>query len=388
MTSVTAASPPDDSGSDAFRRFSYQAHVVFPLCLRLYFVGDVVAIYCEHWEDVLVEFTDDLRFTQIKTRDAGRGPWKYRHLLDEGGALRSLLRTHRALAALGEARPVEYDICLEGAADSADEIMRLVVGGDGASDEMCRACAGRLEMPEAEARSLLDRVTVTPNQPPRTMIAASNRDLLRLRAGHLPANELNAVYDATVALIKRAMEADLLADAWPEAILTPRTGAEDAERGAAAKRLDRERLQPILSRLEGGDQRLLAEISDPAHLRATALERKLTAAGGSAALVERAKQFRAQAAIRMAELRGGSLYDVDAMVADLHLRLLTAAEAVADVVSAAAPAAEVWNQLEQRLGANAAAYDPRRLLGQDHLLLLGEVCQLSDECKYRWGVRA
>lgn len=193
MTSVTAAPPPDDSGSDAFRRFSYQAHVVFPLCLRLYFLGDIVAIYCEHWEDVLVEFTDRLRFTQIKTRDAGRGPWKYRHLLDEGGALRSLLRTHRALAALGETRRVEYDICLEGAADSADEIMRLVIGGDDASDAMCQTCADRLEIPEVEARSLLERVTVTPNLPPRTMIAASNRDLLRLRAGHLPANELTGV---------------------------------------------------------------------------------------------------------------------------------------------------------------------------------------------------
>lgn len=387
MSSVTAM-PPDDSGSDAFRRYTYQAHVVFPLTLRLYFEGDIVAIYCEHWEDVLIEFADRLRFVQIKTRDAGRGPWRYRHLMDEGGALRSLLRTHRALEALGESRPVEYEVCLEGAVESGDEINRLLISGDGPDDAMCETCARRLEINLDEARALLARVRVTPNYPPRTLINARNRDLLRLQAGYLSADELNAIYDDAVALIKLAMEAELLADAWPEAIIAPTSPAEEAERRAAAKRLDRERLQPVLSRLEDIGQRLLAEIRDSAQLRATALERKLNRAGATEGTVARAKQLRAQATIRMAELRGGSLYDIDGLVADLHLRLLTAAEAVAEAVSGNAPAAQVFNQLEGRLSANPAAYDPNRVLGQDHLLLLGEVCQLSDECKYRWGVRA
>src|SRR6266536_5660975 len=119
MTSVTTTPPPDDSGSDAFQRFGYQAHVAFPFCLRCYFAEDVdegvIAIYCEHWEDLLVEYADKLRFVQIKTRDASRGPWKYRYLLDDGGALRSMIRTQRALAGLSEERVVEYDVRLEGA---------------------------------------------------------------------------------------------------------------------------------------------------------------------------------------------------------------------------------------------------------------------------------
>ncbi len=89
----------------------------------------------------------------------------------------------------------------------------------------------------------------------------------------------------------------------------------------------------------------------------------------------------------VAEIRGGSL-DADALLGDLHMRLLNAAETVADIGSGDAPAAEVWNQLEQRLRSTPNAYDPRRLLGQDHLLLLGEVCQLSDERKFRWGIHA
>jgi len=48
----------------------------------------------------------------------------------------------------------------------------------------------------------------------------------------------------------------------------------------------------------------------------------------------------------------------------------------------------LWNELERRFGDNPALYDPQRLLRRDQLLLLGQVCQLSDECKFRWGVRA
>src|SRR4051794_33739899 len=137
MPSVQDTPPPDDSGSDAFQRYAYQAHVAFPFCLSCYFVGDVVAIYCEHWEDLLVEYVDRLRFTQIKTRDGGRGPWRYSHLLEQSGALRSLLRTHQALGTIVVDRPIEYDVRLEGAVDSGDgEIKRLLVGGDGATEEM------------------------------------------------------------------------------------------------------------------------------------------------------------------------------------------------------------------------------------------------------------
>ena len=94
------------------------------------------------------------------------------------------------------------------------------------------------------------------------------------------------------------------------------------------------------------------------------------------------------AAIRGAEARGASLYDAEVLIADLHLRLQSVADSVAETVSSATPAAEIWDRLEGRLSTNPAAYDPSRLFGQDHILLLGEICQLSDECKFRWGVGA
>ena len=387
MTSVTSV-PPDDSGSDAFQRYAYQAHVAFWFCLNCYFAGAPVAIYCEHWEDLLIEYPDRLRFTQIKTRDPARGPWRYTHLLDEGGALRSLARTHQALESFGDTRQIEYDIRLEGAADGSDkEMARLFRDGGGATDGMSERCARRLEIDEATARALLARVTVRPGQPPRELIAARNRDLLGIRAGHLPAGEIAAIYADTIELVKRAMEAGLLAD-WPAAILEPVSSAEAAAQLAAAKRLDRDRLEPMLSRLEGGLQPLLTTVTDPDRLRATALEFKLDGAGAAQGLLDRAKQFRAQASIRLAEVRGRSLLDVEALLADLHLRLQNAADSVADAATATPRAPAIWDELERRFSANPSAYDPHGVLSQDHLLLLGEVCNLSDECKFWWGNRA
>lgn len=233
MTGATAAVPPDDSGTDAFQRYGYQAQIAFPYCLRCYFEGDVTAVYCEHWEDLLIEYADRLRFVQIKTRNPSRGPWRYRHLLDQGGPLRGLLRTHRALTAINDSRGIDYEIRLEEAVDSTDqEITRLLINGDGPNDGMCATCSERLGIEEAEAAALLVRVTVRPNAPPRGLIEATNRDTLRLIAGHLSANELNRIYAAVIDLIRRAMEADLLADAWPQAILEPETATEVAQQQA------------------------------------------------------------------------------------------------------------------------------------------------------------
>ena len=318
--------PPDDSGSDAFTRFRYQAHVAFRFCLRCYFGQGVIAVIPEHFEDVLVESGDQLRFVQIKTRNLDRGPWRFRHLLDVGGALRSLLRTHRALGEFNDGRRIMYDIRLEGALARDDgDIQRFTSGGAGAQDALCRTCAGRLGCGEAEAEALLGRVIVHGGEPPREFIEDRNLSDLRSAAGHLPANELKAIYEVAIALIEQAMRAELLADLWPTAIVEPATVEEEVRRRAEAKRIDRGRLVPILGRLERSDRALLERITDPDRLRATDLERKMVTAGASEALIEQAKQVRANASRLVFEFRNSSRLDVDGLLADLEFRLLSVA---------------------------------------------------------------
>lgn len=388
-SSFNGLTPADDSGTEAYQRFGYQAHVAFQFCLDCYFERRVLAVYAEYFEDMLVEYEERLRFTQIKTRNANRGPWRYRDLLAEDGALRSLLRTHRSLNGFDDGRRIEYDIRLEGALDRRDSnVQRLIHDAAGPTLEMGQLCAEQLDIDEAEAQALLERVTIYPDQPPRTLIEGRNRDMLRVVAGHLSANELKDVYDEVIALLKRAMEAGLLENSWPLAVLEPDNEEERVRQLAASKRVDRALLAPVLARLEGGNHRLLTVISDPDRLRATDLERKLLAGRAPETLIRRAKQFRAQAAIRIAEVRAGTLYDPDQVISDLHMRLENLAQTIEEANTTDPPAPAIFAQLEERLSATPAAYDPRRLLVQDPLLLLGQICQLSDECKFEWGINA
>jgi hypothetical protein len=58
MPSLTSTPQADDAGADAFPRYPDQAHVVFPLTLRVYFVGDIVAISCERGRRLRLLFAD------------------------------------------------------------------------------------------------------------------------------------------------------------------------------------------------------------------------------------------------------------------------------------------------------------------------------------------
>jgi hypothetical protein len=356
--------------------------VAFNFCLRCYFGQGVIAVILEHFEDVLVDGADEIRFVQIKTRNADLGPWKFRHLLGDGGALRSLHRTHHSLGTFSDGRRIVYDIRLEGALALNDPIRRLAPSGGRPDQVMSETCATRLGCDVSEAVALLDRVVIHALEPPRDLIEDRNLGDLRRAAGHLSANELRDIYRAAIALIDEAMRAAMLAELWPRAILDSVSAEETMRELISAKRIDRPRLEPILGRLAGSDRALLELITDPDRLRVTDLERKMLAAGAPPALVAQAKQVRAQAVHRILEFRASSLLDVDRLLADMEFRLLS----TANVASATAEGASgaVWAAIESQLRAHPADHDPRWILHQEPLLLMGAICEYSDECKFAW----
>ncbi len=211
---VLTAQPPDDSGADAFRRYRYQAHVAFTFALNCYLRQGVLRVVLEHFEDIYVELEDQHRFVAIKTRNPELGPWRFRHLLESNGALRSVLRTHRALGSFDDGRRIVYEIRLEGALDRDDEIRHLSRDGSGPTLTMLDGCVQKLSCTAAEARGMLERVLVAAPGPPRELIEDHNLGVLRHGAGHLPANDLKAAYDGTIDLICRAMAAELLGESW------------------------------------------------------------------------------------------------------------------------------------------------------------------------------
>lgn len=118
---------------------------------------------------------------------------------------------------------------------------------------------------------------------------------------------------------------------------------------------------------------------------ATALEGKLRRAGATDQIVADAKVLRANAAIREAEVLAAAISDVSPSLADVRARLKVMANSVVAASHAAPSGPTVWAAVMARLGPEGAAVDPRGLFHADQMLLLGELCQISDLCEFAWG---
>jgi hypothetical protein len=376
--------PPDDTGRTTYERFRYQAHIAFRFCLEAATGGDVVAVVCEHFEDVAVERSHGWRLIQIKTRDAELPPWKLGDLLGKGGALRGLYRTHKALNDLnGGTHDCGLEARLEGAVARGDQAETLTFQGDGPTSEVVDRCAQRLDITAAEAADFLSKVTVIDHEPPRELIAAVMRDLLRRAAPGLSGVQVDSIYQTVFSKIEDAMEGRLLADQFPAVLVQPTTAEEAAQKLVEAKRLDRDTLVDLFGELTAS-KALLAQIADPSLLTATALERKLRLAGAEDAVVEDAKTLRANAAIREAEVLSASYSDQEAVLGDVRARLKIVANSIA--ATAGDPRGPtVWAGVMNRLATEAQSVDQSRLFDADQMLLLGELCQISDLCDFGWG---
>jgi hypothetical protein len=207
--------------------------------------------------------------------------------------------------------------------------------------------------------------------------------------GSLPAAELEAIYARTIELICQAMAGDLIPD-WPEILFRAET-SEDARASVASKRLDKAALVSELATALSGATPSLKEITDPDALSASALEQKLKLAGAPRELIEQAQQLRANATLREIELLSQSLRgkETERSLEDLRQRLLMGAVTSLGLRGAIepAPAPAVFADLLERLGAQPDSYDPANLYRRDPALLMGGVCDLSDQCRFAWRNR-
>jgi hypothetical protein len=376
--------PPDDTGSTTFRRYRYQAEVAFPFCLDCVYVGNVVSIVPEHVEDLAIEHADGTwRFLQVKTRDADLQPWTLTSIAgSDGGALRSLLRAHGALAPFHDI--VRYELRLEGTIRRGDDAERLRAQGPGPTREMIAGLAQKVGTESPEMEGLLARLVIRDGEPSRETIESVNLKKLLLAAPAAPSALVQDVYRAVMSRIEDAMDQRLGDNRWPSIVLDATIG-DTAERARLHdKRLTRDELEPLFRPLGAARPALLRRIADP-DSRTSALEDKLTAAGGQQ-VVEDAKLLRANAVIREAEIQASSVFGGAERFDDVRLRLGVLARAVAADVGGPESGARVWARLLELLDQQRETIDQLRLFGQDPMLLLGEVCEMSDLCEFDWGV--
>lgn len=375
----TEITPPDDTGSETFARFIYQAHVAFPLCLYSASGGDIENIYAEHIEDVALDCGLRWRFLQIKTRDGDRGPWKLSDITASGGAIHSLWR---AFGAVGPETAATYELHLEGHAVSKDLIDNLRTPEGRTDAALVARIQDAVGCDEETARTFTSRMVVT-TAPVRSSIEAHNLRLLGDQAPALTESEKHTIYDRVIGAITLAMTAGRLGSDWPQQLLTPGDGS--AASVLESKRITRAAAQSLFTGLSGHARPLLRRIIDTSP-QPSVLEQKLIAGGATAPLIESAKSLRANASIRRFEHLGASMSEESGLLDDVRERLQSVTVGLmAEHSPGPKAAAMIWNRLLERLVASAAVVDPNRIFAQDAHLLLGEVCEMADECLTDWG---
>ncbi len=371
--------PPDDTGVDTFRRFRFQAEVAFPLCLYCAIGGTIKSVVMEHFEDVAIEETNRWRFQQIKTRNLDRGPWKLSDILDCGG-IHALFRTHRVTK---EHANIRLELLLEGALKPRDAIQEL--RSNNATPETQKKLQHALNASAEEVRQFISRLHVSPYNRYRDSIEDHNLVLLGQHAKHLTAEQIKGIYKIVIDRILDAMDVRLGTEEWEQFCLTlqPLNGHQVFQK----KRLTPEILRPLFGPITPKIGVLLKQIIEPEKAVTSPLEQKLIMGGAAAPLVDLAKSLRAYAVSTELEQSSASLFaDADELLEDVRHRLLSRAIAISGKDgNSPNPAANIWAALMDVLAKDRELIDKHRFFDQDVDLLMGELCELSDQCRFGWG---
>jgi hypothetical protein len=309
--------------------------------------------------------------------------WKLADLTSKGGALHGALRTYRALGTL----PATVEIHLEGPIDRRDSIHCLLTPGRAEDAALAATLRERLKLDDGERDALLIRLRLVPSHPTRDTIQAQNlRLLMNNQAGHLSADVLKTVYDRILLLIFEAMQARALPSKWKETFLTKGVARGKAATTFLQKRLLSAHFAAFAEVLSTTPQPLLRRMIDGKEQLPTQLEQKLILGGASLQIIEHAKMLRANASRREYEVLAGEMFD-DGVLEDLKTRLLVRAHGLIDEHGAGKkPAAAIWNRLLQMLSEQCTVIDSRGVFTRDPDLLLGQICDLSDQCRSGWGI--
>ncbi len=340
----------------------------------------------EHYEDIVVEYEDYWWFLQVKTRDAGYGPWRLTTAMD---GLASLYRTYSSTYYL----KAKYGLFLEGAVAHDDDLNKLVPVKQPLDQTLIDRTKKGLEdkgfsVTKEQAEAFLKLTTVHPNQPPRDHVTNHNVSLLAASNANTPQDEVKAIEKRVTDEVLRAMSQDPLRDLIPAYVSDPENLEAEDRRRVEDKRLTPERLAPMLGALAAGAFPLLRRVVRPDMTQPTALEKKLIAGGATERVITNAQSLRANASAREAEVTTSQLFGSEGKLDDVHHRIEVLANAVVERYEGTEnPARQVWGELLRSLQEQANAVDPNMVYKRDPYLLLGAACGLSDECRVDWGVR-
>jgi hypothetical protein len=194
------------------------------------------------------------------------------------------------------------------------------------------------------------------------------------------------IYESLMSEVERAMRAESIGPNWPAYVTRHSDGDRDKQERLKAKRLTRELLIRKVAPLSSPPKKLLTKAVDSTTAHISPLETKLSMGGATDAIIQLARDLRASSQAHLFDYQATHLFANEDLIADLNQRLkVYAVSKAAQYASADKPAINVWNSLLTELTANAAGIDLQGIMNEDPMLLLGQICDLSDNCVVDWG---
>lgn len=386
------ALPSDPTGAQTFGRYRWQAKIALQRWLGTLAPGDVPqAVVCEQIDDIVVVYADRYVFQQLKTRD--RGSWSAAKVCAKKGGLDALIRSWKAAHGAGLDDCSTFELWLEGPMSEVPTTVTFFADPTSAGTDVRKALVKR-GLSKAQLDAFLSRLSIHANTTPRGAIDP----VLHHSVGALWPSLTHAQAAVLVERLLQAAEAGQ-AHEQPSVTVLQHLRARASTGPSAADPDDTDtRLAPVLSRgmLQALTPPLPDEPNDVLLQRlgrgqpSSALELKLQRAGAKAPTVQRAIELRAEADVQRQltlAASGGTSQHLD----ELGSRVLLVAQGAAahvelrmtDPLVAASPGEYVFNHFLANPGA-LATLDHQQLLGAQGLLLLGLLCQLSDECRFGW----
>lgn len=383
-----AGLPSDATGSITFERFVWQAKLAVRRWLATFAVDGPIAVVCEHVEDLVIVERNMFRFAQLKTRD--KGSWSIAKICESGHAIHSLVNSYLAADAAGIVASSQFEVWLEGPPSETRETV-LFFENPTICPEKFKVKIRQMGLSGKKLADFLTRLRIYCKQPSRESVDAVVMKAIGAAWPQLSYSEIEQLYER---LLNAVIAAQTASEPPPTVRAAIRAAQLDPGDDAGwqpirTQVLTRQQIRALCPPLSAETKEQLLERA--AAGQASILELKLVRAGAAKETVEAAIKDRADADIAATLARTGSVDD-DAFDA-LDQRLLGVARSIGNLASLggspgatpARPAEHIYSTLMSR-PADLNAVDATRVFGGDHRLVVGHLCNLSDQCHFGWGV--
>ena len=377
--------PSDPTGTVTFERFRWQTKLAVRTWLTSLAPGGPVSVVTEHVEDLVVVETAMFRFAQLKTRD--KGSWSAKSITTSGHAISRLVESYKLAKDAGIHTSSLFEAWLEGPQAEGKQTTSFFADPTLADAEIKKRIRDfGIRGPALD--DFLSRLVIRCYEPTRQSIDAVVQKLIGATWPHLSFQQVELLYERLLEMATAAQASAEPPAAMRGALRTAH--AADMTRDAtwapiARQTLHRNQARALCPPL-GTDtnEDLLARV-EAGH--ASMLELKLVRAGATAATVAAAKGLRADSEIASKLAQAAGRADDQALQA-IQTRLLALATSTAALTAsgAPAPAETVFHGLMGR-PADVLSTDPTKVFDGEARLVIGELCNLSDQCKFGWGVR-